>query len=123
MSIPPIPREQSLCHHAVQRDELFIVEDALADPRFGECLLVHNSPFVRFYAAIPIKGPAGEVVGVLCAMDSSPGRITEAQRDVLSHLRAMVENDLKLRTATAIDPLTQLYQPALHAGKHPSQMA
>jgi diguanylate cyclase (GGDEF)-like protein len=109
MSIPAVPRKQSLCHHAVQQDDLFIIEDALADPRFGECILVHNSPFVRFYAAIPIRAPAGEVVGALCAMDASPGRITEAQRNVFSHLRAMVENDLKLRTATAIDPLTHLF--------------
>ncbi len=57
MSIPPIPRKQSLCDHAVRGDDLFIVEDALADPRFGECLLVRNAPFVRFYAAIPLRHP------------------------------------------------------------------
>ncbi|HKR43343.1 MAG TPA: diguanylate cyclase [Paraburkholderia sp.] len=109
MSMPPIPRKLSLCDHAVQGDDLFIVEDALADPRFGECMLVRNAPFVRFYAAIPIRTPAGGVVGALCAMDPSPRRLTDAQRIVFIHLRAMVENDLRLRTATAIDPLTQLF--------------
>jgi diguanylate cyclase (GGDEF)-like protein len=109
MSIAPIPRKQSLCHHAVQQDNLFVIDDALADQRFGECILVHDAPFVRFYAAIPIKAPSGEVVGALCAMDAAPGQITEAQSEVFHHLRAMIENDLKLRKATAIDPLTQLF--------------
>lgn len=109
MSIQPVLRKQSLCDYAVQGDDLFIVEDARADPRFGECMLVRNAPFVRFYAAVPIRAPAGEVVGALCAMDSLPHRLTDAQRTVFSHLRAMIENDLRLRSATAIDPLTQLF--------------
>ncbi|MES2010706.1 sensor domain-containing diguanylate cyclase [Cupriavidus sp. UME77] len=109
MPLSPISRKHSLCDHVVRHGDLFVLEDALADPRFGECMLVRCFPFVRFYAAIPIKGPCGTVVGALCAMDSAPHRITLAQCEVFRHLRAMVENDLKLRTATAIDPLTQLF--------------
>lgn len=109
MSMPPIPRGRSLCDHAVQHDDLFVIEDALTDPVLRECLLVRGAPFVRFYAAIPVRAPCGEVVGALCAMDPSPRQLTDGAREVFAHLRAMIENDLRLRTATAIDPLTRLF--------------
>lgn len=109
LSVLPIPRKQSLSNYAVQTDDLFVVEDALLDVRFAHCALVRSAPFVRFYAAIALRGPDGEIVGALCAMDPTPTRLAEAQGDVFRHLRAMIENDLKLRTATATDPVTQLF--------------
>jgi len=105
----PIPRGRSPCDHAVQGDKLFVTEDAHADTALQECALVHGAPFVRFYAAIPIRAPGGEVVGALCAMDPSPRQLEPDARDVFEHLRAMIENDLRLRTAAAIDPLTRLF--------------
>ncbi|MFM0740958.1 sensor domain-containing diguanylate cyclase [Paraburkholderia xenovorans] len=109
MAMPLITRAHSLADYAVRDGELFVIEDTRDDTRFGECLLVQRYPFVRFYAAIALRAPNGEIVGALCAMDPSPGRLDAGQRAVFYHLRAMIENDLKMRTATAIDPLTQLY--------------
>lgn len=109
ISMPPIPRRHSLAEHAVQSDDLFVVEDASANPELRECLLVSGAPFVRFYAAIPIKAPCGERVGVLCAMDPSPRQLPASAADAFRHLRSMIETDLRLRTATAIDPLTRLF--------------
>ena len=109
IAMPLITRARSLADYAVRDAELFVIEDAHDDARFGECMLVQRHPFVRFYAAIALRAPNGEIVGALCAMDPSAGRLDEGQRGVFYHLRAMIENDLKMRTATAIDPLTQLY--------------
>ncbi|WP_244146912.1 diguanylate cyclase [Paraburkholderia bryophila] len=109
MAMPLVTRARSLADYAVRDADLFVIEDAHDDARFGECMLVQRHPFVRFYAAIALRAPNGEIVGALCAMDPSPGRLDEGQRGVFYHLRAMIENDLKMRTATAIDPLTQLY--------------
>ncbi|MGF6772205.1 diguanylate cyclase (GGDEF)-like protein [Paraburkholderia sp. GAS199] len=109
MAMPLVTRARSLADYAVRDEELFVIEDAHNDVRFGECMLVQRHPFVRFYAAIALRAPNGEIVGALCAMDPSPGRLDAGQRAVFYHLRAMIENDLKMRTATAIDPLTQLY--------------
>jgi diguanylate cyclase (GGDEF)-like protein len=109
MAMPLVTRARSLADYAVRDAELFVIEDAHDDSRFGECMLVQRYPFVRFYAAIALRAPNGEIVGALCAMDPSPGRLDAGQRGVFYHLRAMIENDLKMRTATAIDPLTQLY--------------
>jgi predicted signal transduction protein with EAL and GGDEF domain len=109
MAMPLVTRARSLADYAVRDAELFVIEDAHDDARFGECMLVQRHPFVRFYAAIALRAPNGEIVGALCAMDPEPGRLDVGQRGVFYHLRAMIENDLKMRTATAIDPLTQLY--------------
>jgi diguanylate cyclase (GGDEF)-like protein len=109
MAMPLITRAHSLADYAVRDAELFVIEDAHDDARFGECLLVQRHPFVRFYAAIALRAPNGEIVGALCAMDPAPAHLDASQRGVFYHLRAMIENDLKMRTATAIDPLTQLY--------------
>ncbi len=109
LSVLPIPRRQSLCNYAVQADDLFIVADTLADARFVDCRLVTSAPFARSYAAIPLRGPDGDIVGALCAMDPQPARFSPAHAEVFRHLRAMIENDLRLRTATATDPLTSLF--------------
>jgi diguanylate cyclase (GGDEF)-like protein len=109
LSVHPIPRRQSLSHYAVQSEALFVVEDATADARFAQCVLVRAAPFVRFYAAIPLRAPDGQLVGALCAMDSAPRTLTDPGRDVFEHLRAIIENDLKLRCATATDPVTRLF--------------
>ncbi len=109
MAMPLVTRARSLADYAVRDADLFVIEDAHNDSRFGECVLVKRHPFVRFYAAIALRAPNGEIVGALCAMDPAPGRLDAGQRGVFYHLRAMIENDLKMRTATAIDPLTQLY--------------
>ncbi len=104
-----IPRSRSLADYVVRQQDVFLVEDARQHARYAQCQLVSAAPFIRFYAAIPLRAPGGEVVGVLCAMDPQPATLGEPQREVLVHLQAMIENDLALRTATAIDPLTQLF--------------
>ncbi|MGC1331018.1 diguanylate cyclase [Pseudomonas sp.] len=104
-----IPRERSLADHVVRQPDVFMVEDARQDPRFVDCQLVSGAPFVRLYAGIALRAPGGGLIGALCAMDPRPGHLQPEQLDVLRHLRAMIENDLALRTATAIDPLTQLF--------------
>ncbi|NML31186.1 sensor domain-containing diguanylate cyclase [Paraburkholderia sp. G-4-1-8] len=109
MAMPLVTRARSLADYAVRDADLFVIEDAYSDSRFHDCMLVQRHPFVRLYAAIALRAPNGEIVGALCAMDPAPGQLDAAQRGVFYHLRAMIENDLKMRTATAIDPLTQLY--------------
>ncbi len=106
---PAIPRARAICDHAVSGNDLFVLEDASQDPQFADCVLVGAPFFTRFYAAIPLHGPDGEVVGALCAMGRLPRKLDAGQCAVFVHLRHMIENDLRLRMATAIDPLTQLF--------------
>jgi diguanylate cyclase (GGDEF)-like protein len=108
-SLPAIPREQSICAHVVRQDEVLVVEDTLLDSRFSQCMIVQGEPHVRFYAGISIRAPGGARVGALCVMSAQPATLTVAQGEIMQHLRAMIDNDLALRSAAAVDPLTQLF--------------
>lgn len=56
------PRNISFCNYAIQEDTIFLVEDALQDPRFQDNPLVTGEPFIRFYAGCPLKAP--EITGL-----------------------------------------------------------
>ena len=54
-----LPRDQSICGHALAQSSLFEVHDLAADPRFTDHPLVVGEPFVRFYAGFPLRSREG----------------------------------------------------------------
>jgi diguanylate cyclase (GGDEF)-like protein/PAS domain S-box-containing protein len=121
LMLPEIPRNESFCEYTIQRDEIFIIKDTLADPIFAKNPLVTGEPHVRFYAGYPLRvssteyrvssnGPAGAIaevpsarypglhtcVGTLCVMDRSPRQMGAADLKVLQDLAAWVEHELAL---------------------------
>jgi diguanylate cyclase (GGDEF)-like protein/PAS domain S-box-containing protein len=93
------PREVAFCAHAIRQDELFLVKDALMDPRFGDNPLVSTDPAIRFFAGVGLFTSDGEPIGTLCVVDMSP-RILGAEqanalevlgRQVAVRLEAMVQ--------------------------------
>ncbi|WP_321888063.1 sensor domain-containing diguanylate cyclase [Paraburkholderia bannensis] len=103
------PRDSSLSEHALRNGGVFVVEDTRERADVQGCDLVQYPPHVRFFAGVPIRLPDGEPIGALCAMDPAPRRMDANARGVLRHLGEMIENDLRLRMASAVDPLTQLF--------------
>lgn len=74
-----LPREQSVCAHAVAAGASLVVPDALRDPRFAAnpWLLQQG---LRFYAGAPVRD--GEhLLGTLCLLDKEPR--TLSKREVL----------------------------------------
>ena len=98
-------RETSLdtafCAQAILQNDLFIVPDALKDPRFACNPFVHGEPELRFYAGAVIRTDEGLALGTVCVLDPEPRpeALTQAQSETLLALAGSVMNLLKLRRA------------------------
>jgi diguanylate cyclase (GGDEF)-like protein/PAS domain S-box-containing protein len=94
-------REISFCGHAILEPDLFIVEDALADPRFADNPLVLGPDKVRFYAGAPLISKDGLALGSLCVVDHVPRSLDQAQKEALRTLGKQVVGQLELRRRAA----------------------
>lgn len=91
-------RDISFCTHTIRRsDDLFVVPDALDDPRFADSPLVAAGPRIRFYAGTPLVAPDGHALGALCVKDVVPRSLDAAQRQALKALGRQVVTLLELK--------------------------
>lgn len=90
---------RSICSHAILQDEVFEVEDTLADPRTADNPLCSGSPHLRFYAGAPLITSDGLPLGSLCVLDDKPRRLNDLQRDALTVLARQVVRQMELRKA------------------------
>ncbi len=98
LSTVETPRADSFCAQAIRRkDQVFVVGDAAADPRFANSPLVAQEPHVRFYAGAPLVAPGGEAVGALCVIDRRPRELSPEQIRALETLGKQVVAQLELR--------------------------
>ncbi len=91
-----IPRDLSICAHALVSDGLLEIADVRADPRFAGNPVVMGSDMLRFYAGMPIR-LNNHALGTLCVIDSTPRQLTEAQRQLLTDLARTAEHWLASR--------------------------
>jgi GAF domain-containing protein len=97
MEVRETPRDVAFCAHAILQDEIFEVQDALADDRFRDNPLVTEAPGVRFYAGAPLITSEGHALGTVCAIDDHPRQLTAAQREALLALSRLVVGELDRR--------------------------
>ena len=79
LSIQETPRVLAFCAHTILQAEPLIVHDTLLDRRFFQNPLVTGSPFLRFYAGVPLINPSGFAVGTLAVMDKAPRQLNDTQ--------------------------------------------
>lgn len=108
LSATETSRDISFCGHAINHDGVFIVNDALKDPRFHDNPLVVRDPFIRFYAGYPLTMSDGCRVGTLCIIDTKPRQLTGEEIEILTDLGKMVEAELLLIVQNTLDPLTAI---------------
>lgn len=90
-------RDVSFCAHAINQDEVMVIEDALLDPRFHDNPIV-ASGMIRFYAGVSLKSPDGHALGALCVIDSEPrAGLSPADTACLRDLARMASDKLELR--------------------------
>ena len=91
------PIELSFCAHAIEGDDVFIVPDAQADPRFAANELVTGDPRIRFYAGAPLTSPSGHNLGTVCVIDRTVRELTEGQIEALRVLSRQAVAQIELR--------------------------
>jgi GAF domain-containing protein len=91
--------DPSVLTRMVAAESLLIIPDTAEDP------LSADEPFfrergIRFYAAVPLKSPDGNVMGSLCVLDTRPRQITEKQKEMLHWIAEVVTTAIELKNAT-----------------------
>lgn len=97
VQIKETPREISVCAHAIQQRELFIVPDMREDARFRDNPLVTSEPRIRFYAGTPLVNEDGFALGTLCVLDREPRELDDDQKDALKALGRLALRQMELR--------------------------
>lgn len=96
VDIQEIKLEYSLCKHAILKDEIFIVNNALEDKRFKSNPLITQQGF-KFFACKSIKDEFGVIIGSLAVIDYQARRLNLEQIFVLEALAKQLEAKLSLR--------------------------
>ncbi|MEE4639621.1 MAG: GAF domain-containing protein, partial [Wenzhouxiangella sp.] len=89
-------RDISFCGHGILGEDIFVVPDALLDPRFADNPLVTGPPNIRFYAGAPLTTRDGHRVGMLCALSNQPRQLSDRERSILRDLADCVEAEINM---------------------------
>jgi GAF domain-containing protein len=95
VEVGEIPREMSVCAHAILGDDVMEVPDLLDDPRFADNPAVAGPPYLRFYAGMPLIVADGSRVGTLVVGDQRPRTLTPEERERLREVAARVVAELE----------------------------
>jgi diguanylate cyclase (GGDEF)-like protein len=93
------PIAVSFCRHALDSEELLLVENATLDARFAANPFVTGEPGIRFYAGMPIQAEDGTPIGTLCVFDTvpRPDGLSDVELMTMRVLAAQVRSLLELR--------------------------
>lgn len=97
--IKQVDRDPGLCASAILSNEVYLVENAIEDPRCLTNPLVCGEFGLRFYAAAPLETSEGHNIGTLCIIDKKPRYINNKQKAMLRELAAVVVDEMELRLA------------------------
>lgn len=97
--VSQIDREPGLCASAILSKEVYLVENAIEDPRCLTNPLVCGEFGLRFYAAAPLRTSDGHNLGTICIIDKKQRYINREQIEMLEELAGVVIDEMELRLA------------------------
>ena len=97
LGVDETAREISFCQHAIMKDDIYEVKNALEEDRFKENPLVIGDQNIRFYAGAPLTTPEGYNIGTLCVIDTKKNELSPEQKNALQLLAKQVITLLELR--------------------------
>ena len=93
------PRNVSFCAHAIEQQDIFMVEDSHLDVRFKDNPLITGETNIRFYAGSPIQTHAGFNLGSLCVIDHKPRTLSDFQSRMLKSLSNQAIRLMELKSS------------------------
>jgi PAS domain S-box-containing protein len=102
LTIRETSREMAFCAHAINGQQLFLIEDTHKDVRFREHPGVVGDPKLRFYAGMPLVASGGLSLGTLCVLDTVSRNLTPEQADKLRVLAESAMRVLNLRRSLGV---------------------
>ena len=96
ISLDTMDREDTVCTYAILDDDVTVIEDVRADPRFEENEGLQASE-IRFYASTSLRTPEGEAIGTFCVYDDTPREFSARDRELLDLLGEEAMEQLTLR--------------------------
>jgi two-component system, cell cycle sensor histidine kinase and response regulator CckA len=122
LNVQQMPRSIGLCPACLDKSDVLVIPDTLADEQFANNPVVTSAPHVRFYAGVPLIAPTGEVIGTLCVVDTIPRQISVNQIESLRSLSRLVVKQLEVRRNLAELASIQIEykgaEEALHHSEH-----
>jgi len=97
VGVSETPISSSICAHAIQQTEVFIVPDTLLDERFRHNPLVTGEPHLRFYAGASLRTADGLPLGTVCVLDTQPRELSSEQAEALQALARQTMAQIELR--------------------------
>jgi GAF domain-containing protein len=91
-----VPRENTICTHAILDSEVTVFEDVRDDPRFATNDVVADAD-IGFYAGAPLVTDDGQAIGTFCLIDDEPREFGAEERRHLAMLADEAMDQLELR--------------------------
>ena len=112
----PTPREDTFGARVVLSDDVLVVPDAAADPRYRD-LSAARDRGIRFYAGAPLRTADGSRIGAFCIADGRPrAALSQLQKQCLEDLAEIAMSEIESRRARMINGILQGLAKTVGAG-------
>lgn len=112
------PREHSLCLRAVTAGSVITCSDTRLDPAYANNPIVNQSPYIRSFAAHPVRSAEGHFIGALCVADTVPRPWTESELAGVADLAFGLETVIALRFLSGSHAQALARADSLHKAAH-----